>query len=223
MKTYFLSGIAADERMFRHIQLPIGFERLHLKWENPLANESLQNYAYRLADKINTEEPFLLIGTSLGGIVATEIALRFKPLALVIIGSVPSISQLPEYYRIAERLKFHKILTGSVYKFTAKVKHYFTREDAEDKRIIIQMISETDPAFISWGVDAVLKWRNTQIPESLCHIHGTRDEVFPFKFTSPTHIIPKGDHVIVMSRANEINNIIAEIFSGFQNVSVAGS
>ena len=223
MKTYFLSGIAADERMFRHIQLPIGFEPLHLKWEKPLAGESLQNYAHRLADKINTEEPFLLIGTSLGGIVATEIALRFKPLALVIIGSVPSISQLPGYYRIVERLKFHKILTGSLYKFSAKVKHYFTREDGEDKRIIIQMISESDPAFISWGVDAVLKWRNIQIPESLCHIHGTRDEVFPFKFTSPTHIIPKGDHVIVMSRANEINNIIAEIFSGVKNFSVAGS
>ena len=217
MKTYFISGIAADERLFRHINLPSGFEPFYLKWEKPFANESLQTYAYRLADKINTDEPFLLIGTSLGGIIATEIALKFKPLAVIIIGSVPSISQLPGYYRIVEKLKIHKILTGSVYKFSGRVKHYFTRENPDDKRIIIQMISETDPAFISWGINAVLKWRNTQIPKSLYHIHGTRDEVFPFAFTSPTHIMPKGDHVIVMNRAREINNIIAEIFSNLKD------
>jgi hypothetical protein len=88
-----------------------------------------------------------------------------------------------------------------------------TKENADDKKIIIDMISETDPAFITWGIRAVLKWRNKQIPKSLYHIHGTRDEVFPYKFTSPTHIISKGDHVIVISRHEEVNNILAEIFS----------
>ena len=75
------------------------------------------------------------------------------------------------------------------------------------------MISETDPAFINWGIQAILKWRNRQIPKSLYHIHGTRDEVFPYAFTSPTHTISKGDHVIVITRHEEINNILAEIFS----------
>lgn len=184
-----------------------------MDWNKPQPEESLENYADRLAEKINTDEPFVLIGTSLGGIMATEIALKHNPVAVIIIGSVPVISQLPGYFRIFERLKLYKLFPGSFYKFSAIVKHHLTRENPEDKKIIIRMISETDPAFINWGIQAVLKWRNRQIPKSLYHIHGTRDEVFPYAFTSPTHTISKGDHVIVITRHEEINNILAEIFS----------
>ena len=78
------------------------------------------------------------------------------------------------------------------------------------------MIAETDPAFIKWGIQAVLKWRNEQIPNSLYHIHGTRDEVFPYAYTLPTHTISKGDHVIVITKAEEVNKILAEIFSNLR-------
>lgn len=218
MKTYFISGIAADGRLFRRIRLPAGFEAVYLNWIKPFHDESLENYSVRLAEKINVHEPFVLVGTSLGGIVATEIALKYKPLAVIIIGSVPVVSQMPGYFRIAEKLKLYKIIPGSLYNISAKVKHYFTREDPEDKKIIIQMISETDPAFIKWGIQAVLQWRNTEIPQSLYHIHGTRDEMFPYTYTSPTHTILKGDHVIVITRADEVNKILAEIFSTIQQI-----
>jgi pimeloyl-ACP methyl ester carboxylesterase len=212
MNTYFISGIAADGRLFRHIRLPTGFDAVYLNWNKPHPDESLKSYADRLAEKINVQEPFVLIGTSLGGIVAAEIALKYNPIAVIIIGSVPVVSQLPGYFRLAEKLKLYKLFPGSFYKFSAKVKHHLTRENPEDKKIIIKMISETDPAFISWGIRAVLKWRNRQIPKSLYHIHGTRDEVFPYGCTSPTHTVYKGDHVIVITRHEEVNNMLAEIF-----------
>ncbi len=213
MKAYFISGIAADGRLFGRIRLPEGFDAVYMDWNNPHRDESMENYADRLAEKINTEEPFVLIGTSLGGIVATEIALKYNPLLVIIIGSVPVISQLPGYFRIAEKLKLYKLVPGSVYKFSAIVKHHFTRENPDDKKIIIKMISETDPSFIKWGIQAVLKWKNKKFPKSLYHIHGTRDEVFPYRFTSPTHTIHKGDHVIVITRYEEVNSILSEIFS----------
>jgi pimeloyl-ACP methyl ester carboxylesterase len=213
MKIYFISGIAADGRLFRHIRLPAGFEAAYLDWIKPLPGEPLENYAVRLAEKINTDEPFVIIGTSLGGIMATEIALKYNPLAVIIIGSVPVIGQLPGYFRLAKILKLYKIFPGSFYKYSAALKHYLTREDPDDKKIIIKMISETDPAFIKWGIQAVLKWRNRQVPEPLYHIHGTRDEMFPYARTKPTHTISKGDHMIVITRHEEINKILGEIFS----------
>src|ERR1700709_273529 len=115
MKAYFMSGIAADGRLFRRIRLPAGFEAVYLNWIKPLHDESLKNYSVRLAEKINVDEPFVLVGTSLGGIIATEIALKYKPLAVIIIGSVPVASQLPGYYRMAEKLKLYKIIPGSLY------------------------------------------------------------------------------------------------------------
>jgi pimeloyl-ACP methyl ester carboxylesterase len=212
MNVYFISGIAADGRLFRRIILPEGVEAVYLNWIKPLQNELLKSYALRMAEKIEKNKPFVLIGTSLGGIVATEIALSHPPLALIIIGSVPSDDQLPGYYRLVEKTKIHRLFPGSLYNFSAKVKHYFTREDAEDKKIILQMLTESDPSFVRWGINAVLEWRNREIPEGLHHIHGTRDEIFPYKYTKPTHTISKGDHVIVITRAEEVNRIIAEIF-----------
>jgi pimeloyl-ACP methyl ester carboxylesterase len=213
MKTYFISGIAADGRLFRRIRLPAGIDAVYLDWIKPHPDESMEGYADRLAEKINTAEPFILIGTSLGGLMATEIALKYNPVAVIIIGSVPVVSQLPGYFRIAEKLKLYKLFPGSFYKFSAIVKHRLTPENPGDKKLIIRMIAETDPAFITWGIQAVLKWKNTRIPKSLYHIQGTRDEVFPYRFTSPTHTITKGDHVIVITRHEEVNNILAEIFS----------
>jgi pimeloyl-ACP methyl ester carboxylesterase len=211
VKAYFISGIAADGRLFRRIDLPTGFEPVYLDWIKPLLNESLQNYAYRLSEKINAMEPFVVIGTSLGGIIAIEIALKYKPVAIIIIGSIPLSSQLPGYFRMAGKLKIHKLIPGSFYKISASAKHYFSKEDAEDRKMIIRMIHETDSGFIRWGINAVLTWNNNQLPESLYHIHGTRDEMFPYSLVSPTHTISKGDHVIVINRADEVNRIIGEI------------
>ena len=213
MKVYCISGIAADGRLYRRIQLPPGFEPVFLEWIVPGKNETLPDYALRLAEKIDRDQPFILIGTSLGGIVATEIALSYPPLAVIIIGSVPAQTQLPAYYGWVEKLNIHRLVPGSFYQFSAKVKHYFTREDAEDKKIIIQMISETDPAFIRWGINAVLHWKNRQIPERFYHIHGTRDEVFPYRYARPTYTISKGDHVLVITRAAEVNRILSDILA----------
>jgi pimeloyl-ACP methyl ester carboxylesterase len=211
MKVYFISGIAADSRVFKHIRVPAGFEAVYIDWIRPYSNESLSDYAIRLAKKINTEESFCLIGLSLGGIVASEIAVRTHPRAVIIIGSVPVYTQLPGYYKWVRRLKLHKLVPGSLYKNAAIVKHFFKREDEEDKKDIYRMVRATDPAFIRWGINAVLNWTNNQLPPSLTHIHGTRDEVFPFAFTSPSHVIPKGDHMLVISHPNEINLILKEV------------
>jgi pimeloyl-ACP methyl ester carboxylesterase len=213
MKVYFISGIAADKRLFRRIHLPAGFEPVYIDWIKPFRNEVLSNYAYRLAENIDVKEDFILIGTSLGGIVATEIAKKYQPVTVIIIGSVPIDSQLPGYFRIAGNLKIHKLLPGSLYKFSATIKHYFSGGNAEDRKIIMQMISETDASFVRWGINAVLTWKNKELPKSLYHIHGTRDKMFPYSLTSPTNTISKGDHIIVISRADEVNKIIKEILN----------
>jgi pimeloyl-ACP methyl ester carboxylesterase len=213
MKVYCISGIAADKRAFKHIRVPEGFETVFIDWIKPFKNESVSDYAIRLAAGIDIREPFCLIGLSLGGIMASEIAIRCKPRVIVIIGSVPVFSELPSYYAWVRRFNIQKLVPGALYKWAAIVKHYFTREPAADKKEIFQMIRATDPAFIRWGIHAVLNWTNDQKPESLTHIHGTSDEVFPFKFARPTHIIPKGDHMLVISHPDEVNIIIREAFS----------
>src|ERR1700760_4148935 len=109
MNTYFISGIGADERMFTHIRLPDEFEIRHIHWIEPDRNETLPSYAHRLANQIDTTKPFALIGFSLGGIMAVEIAKILKPVCTILISSIPVSASLPRLYAFANRLQLQKV------------------------------------------------------------------------------------------------------------------
>jgi pimeloyl-ACP methyl ester carboxylesterase len=212
MKVYFISGLAADRRIFGNIRLPQGFEAEYIDWIKPVRNESIHDYAMKLAAKIDTDNPFIIIGVSIGGILASEISLKLDPVALIIIGSISSNLQLPGYYKRLGKAGIPKLVPGFFYKTAAIIKHYFTRyPNKKDKEIIIQMIIDADSDFVRWGIGAVLSWENIETPKRLFHIHGTKDEIFPFHRVTPTHIIPKGDHVLVIKNAEVINKMLEEI------------
>lgn len=213
MKVYFVSGLAADGRVFKNIQLPAHCEPVYLEWIEPLKKESLKSYALRLAEKIDTNEPFALIGLSMGGMISAEIAGSHKPVITILISSVPSSKQLPFYFKAAGKLRLYKMVPVKLIKSAAKYKRLFTTETEEDKEILRAIIQESDTKFITWALGAILKWRSESILTSYIHIHGTKDEVLPMRFTKPTHIISKGGHLLVMNRAGEINAILSEVLS----------
>ncbi|HLK29999.1 MAG TPA: alpha/beta hydrolase [Puia sp.] len=210
MKVYFISGLAADSRVFKYIKVPENCEAVHLDWIKPMKNESLQSYALRLAEKIDGDESFAVIGLSMGGMMASEISQKFKPAVTILISSVPSSKHLPFYFKAAGKLNLHKAVPVSLVKSAAVIKRFFTAETDDDKIMIRQIIKDSDVNFIHWAMDAILKWKNEKVPSSYIHIHGTRDEVLPIRFTKPTHIIPKAGHLMVMTNASQVNQILKE-------------
>ncbi|MDE3248502.1 MAG: alpha/beta hydrolase [Bacteroidota bacterium] len=210
MKIYFVSGLAADSRVFKNLRVPGHCEAVFLEWIPPLKNESLPDYALRMASAIDTREPFGLVGLSMGGMIVSEIAGRFKPAVLILISSINSSAQLPFYFKAAGKLRLHRAVPVELVKKAALVKRRITKETPEEKDILRQIIRDSDADFIRWAMDAILKWKSTGLPAPDVHIHGNRDEVLPIRFTSPTHIIKKGGHLMVMTRAREINRILEE-------------
>lgn len=213
MKVYFVSGLAADSRVFKNIQLPVHCVPVFLEWIDPLPRESLKNYAGRLAAGINSSEPFAIIGLSMGGMITAEIARQYKPAFVILISSIPSSKQLPFYFKAAGTLRLHKIVPVKLVKSAAKLKRVFTSELDGDKIILRNIIQDSDPHFISWAMDAILKWKSEGLPGPYVHIHGSSDEVLPMRFTNPTHIIPRAGHLMVMNRAGEINAILEEVLT----------
>ncbi len=211
IKAYFISGIGADYRLFTHTRLPEGYEKAYIHYIPPIAGESLPDYALRLTEQIDTSQPFVLVGLSLGGIMAVEIAKRFPPKCTILISSIPLSSQMPPFYRLGASLGLTQIVPPSFVKAATAVKHFLTMKEAEKRKIMFDVIRSGDDDFIRWGLEAVLKWENTTIPQPLYHIHGSRDEIFPISRTRPTHIVQKGSHMIVMSRTEEINALLSEI------------
>lgn len=211
MKTYFISGIGADYRLFTHIRLPEGFDTHFIHWIPPEPDESLPSYARRLTAQIDTSEPYTLIGFSLGGIMAVEIAKLFAPACTILISSIPVSSNLPPYYRRARRLQLQKLASPTLIKALATFKQRLTMKSRENYKLMREVILDSDDRFIAWALDAVVNWQNDKIPQPFFHIHGTWDEVFPIRYTKPTHIVPRGGHNLVMNQAAIINGLFRQI------------
>lgn len=72
IKLYGISGLGADKRVFQYLSLDCEF--IYIDWVVPLKNEPIKSYAMRLAEVINTDEAYGILGISFGGLVATEIS-----------------------------------------------------------------------------------------------------------------------------------------------------
>ena len=212
MKVYFISGLGADKRVFKHISLPDRFDTIYLDWISPLPNESLQEYARRLSKKIDINTPFALVGLSMGGMIAAEISKLLKPKFTVLISSVPVASQLPPYFKWMPSLNLSRLMPLRLMKSAFIMKRLFAAETADDKATLIQMVRSIDMKFIQWAMYAIPKWKNEELPSPYIHIHGSRDKVLPMRYTKPTHVIQKGGHLIIMNRAKEINRILEMAF-----------
>jgi pimeloyl-ACP methyl ester carboxylesterase len=208
MKIYLIPGLAADKRVFRHIHVPDGYEQVYLEWIKPLPGENLKEYAYRMAEQISTDEPFVLAGLSFGGMLAVEIAKRFHPDKTIIIASIPHHSHLPNYYRKAWQLGMHKIITPAVIRNGVLVKRLLASESNEDKEVIKRMAMEMDVDFVKWAMQAIVEWESDEELADIIHIHGTSDRILPFSYTKPSYSIPRGGHLMIFDRAGEINSIL---------------
>lgn len=211
MKAYFISGLAADSTIFRNITLPEEIHPVYLDWIPNQKNESLTHYALRMAEKIDPASPFVLIGLSFGGMLATEIAKRYKPYATILIASVPLSSQIPPYYKWGGKLQLHKIIPASVAKSKIIARNFFNVQTKEEEKMLDDIIRTTDVPFTRWGLDAILKWKNTEVPQPIWHIHGTADRILPVKYTHPTHTIKGTGHMMALNKGEEISNILREI------------
>jgi pimeloyl-ACP methyl ester carboxylesterase len=213
MKIYFISGLAADRRVFKNICIPEGYEPVYLDWLPSHKNETLEAYALRMSQNIDASEPFVLVGLSFGGMLATEIAKRTSPLKTIIISSIPSAGQLPGYYQLAAALKLYKVVPIGLIKSAVVLKRLFTTESREDKEILLQMTKDIDPHFIRWALGAILYWKNNEVPGTVYHIHGERDMLLPLRYTRPSYVIRKAGHLMVVNKAGEISRVLKEILS----------
>ena len=213
MKVYFISGLAADSRIFRHIRLPDGFEPVYLDWIKPLKNESLGDYSIRISENVDHNERFALVGVSMGGMIASEIARRNPSAYTILISSIPLSAQLPYFYKIAYRLRLHRLIPVSIIKKATLLKRLFTAESGSDKDVLRQVIRDSDPEFIRWAIKAIMKWDNKIAPPQLWQIHGEKDGIIPIRYTTPSYRIAGGSHMMIMTKAREINRLLEKVLT----------
>lgn len=209
---YFMPGLAASAAIFERIQLPdVDFEVHLLEWEIPLAKESLDEYAKRIAEKIKRENP-VLIGVSFGGILVQEMAKHIDARKVIIISSVKSNLEFPRRMKIAKTTKAYKLIPMSLilnlenlakFSFGAKINHRL--------KLYEKFLSVRDIGYLEWAVEKVILWDRTVVDESVIHIHGDMDDVFPIKYIKECTVVEGGTHIMILNKYRWFNANLAAV------------
>jgi pimeloyl-ACP methyl ester carboxylesterase len=212
---YFISGLGADRRLFIKLKLPAGFKSIHLDWIAPRDNETILDYAARLARQIDTSQPFYLVGLSFGGMVASELTRLVTPVRTIIISSAPTAKEIPWYYKTAGLLRLPRLLPAGLLKKAAlsvanpAAYWFFGASTKEEKGVLKEVLQDMDPDFVKWALTAITCWKTRERPGNLFHIHGTADKVLPIRFTAPDYVLKGGEHLIVFSKSEIVSEILA--------------
>lgn len=206
---YIFSGLGADERVFQRLDFS-GFSTTYIKWIVPQDNETIEHYATRLLDQITTIKP-TLIGLSFGGLIAIEIAKQIETEKVVLIASVKTKKEIPLYYRLAGQLGLHNLIpTASLKSSTFLTNWFFGTGSKFEKQLLKQILMDTNPVFLKWAIEKVVKWGNQKETNNLFHIHGTTDRILPLKYVKCNTTIKDGGHFMTLNKADEINTILRQ-------------
>lgn len=206
-----LSGLGADERIFTRLEFP-GYAVVFLPWIQPKRKETLASYAQRMAQQIPENAPFLLGGISFGGMLATEITKVRKPEQLILFSTAKTYREIPLLYRVGGRLGLHRLIPNRLLKRAKGLAYYlFGVHEPADKLLLKTIMFECDPSFIRWAMGAIVRWKNTEVPENFMHIHGTMDNILPYKNVNEAIAVKHAGHFMTHTHAGEVNRVLLSI------------
>lgn len=210
---YFMPGLAASTAIFERIQLPEAEFEVHLlEWVIPLAKESLVDYAKRITEKITQKNP-VLIGVSFGGILVQEMSKHIDVRKVIIISSVKSNLEFPRRMKIAKTTKAYKLIPMSLILNLENLAK-FSFGPTINKRIKLyeKFLSVRDMGYLEWAVEKVILWDRTIADQTVVHIHGDMDDVFPIKYIKNCRVVKGGTHIMILNKYRWFNaNLVAII------------
>ncbi len=200
MKTIILPGMGANSNMYpreKYISLQ---DVIFTDWPKYDGELSLEAVAKKVINQHQINNEMIVGGSSLGGMVAIEIAKTIGLKKVILIGSAtnpdyinPLLQKLSNLAEITP-VKIIQVLTGKVNKYS--------------KNELLNMFEESDRKFIKAMCKALFEWEGIgKFNGDVCQIHGEKDLViFPPK--KNVKIIPGGGHLISMSHAEEVANFL---------------
>ncbi|HEY9644712.1 MAG TPA: alpha/beta hydrolase [Coleofasciculaceae cyanobacterium] len=210
---YFVSGLGADERVFRLLKFD-GYQPVHIHWLAPQRGEPIAEYAKRLAAQIKSERP-TIVGLSFGGMIAVEIAKHMEVEQVILISSAKTKFEIPFYFKLFRYLPIHRIFPFKSLLWAEYRLGYwlFSVQSPDERQLLRSILQDTDAHFLKWALHQVVTWGNELIPDNLCHLHGSSDRVFPIRFVTPDLTVEQGGHLMILNRAAQVSTLLGQIIS----------
>ncbi len=208
---YCISGLGADERIFQNLRIS-GYVLRHVRWIQPDPEDTWESYARRLLEQIPDPHPVLL-GMSMGGMMAVELSKIRPARQLILISSAKTWKELPFYYRWLRWVPVHRWFP---YPWLIRMGLWlgpwlFGPFGSSDHALLRDIVRQTDPVFFRWAWTQIFRWRNGIVPAPVFHIHGSRDHMLPIAFVKPDLVIRGGTHLMILRKAEELAPVIERV------------
>ncbi|MGL1937218.1 MAG: alpha/beta hydrolase [Fibrobacterales bacterium] len=206
MKIYGIGGLGADKRVFQNLSI---YDNLTvLNWLTPDTQETIESYALRMSQSIPTNEEFILVGVSFGGLIATEIN-KIRPAhKTILISSIETYRELPILYRFLGVAPIIPLIPTFIYEKSNNLIIPFF--EAQDTVLLRKILEDTDATFLKWALQALVSWKNSVTSPNIVRIHGDRDRLLPGDLSKVEYVVEGGAHFMVVDRAHEVSVLITK-------------
>lgn len=212
MKIYIISGLGADYKVLEKLKFPNELEIVNIPWLIPQKGESLEKYVARMAENINAEEPFYLLGYSFGGILVQEIH-KIKPAKkVVILGSIKSHREKSLLMKTGAFTKIPHLIPKQLFNEKSAIIYSYLRKLIDPKNPkIMEYFTVRDPYYLKWSIEKVADWRSEE-NQNVIQILADKDIVFPIKNSKPDFVIKNASHLFPATKHKEVSLLLDKIF-----------
>jgi len=209
---YFMPGLAASSKIFEFIDLPKDIFEVHLlDWFTPNLNETLPDYAKRMAKNVHHENA-VLIGVSFGGVLVQEMKPFLNSRKIIIVSSIRSNTELPGRMKLAKTTKAYKLIpTGLLKDVDMLTKFAFGDVLKKKLKLYETYLHMRNKEYLDWAIEQMICWSRAKIDTDVIHIHGDADEVFPSKNIKEFINVKGGTHAMILSKYRWFNTNLPKI------------
>lgn len=194
---YLLPGMGATSAMYEGPWRELE-DSLAINWPEYRGEKTIEELSQRMIMEHKICSDDILIGSSLGGIVALEIHRVVAVRRVILVGSAISRDEInPLLIALAPLAKITPI-------------RLIQTLVGKGPTLASAMLADADGAFIKAMCNAIAKWEGyTGTTKTITRIHGEKDTVIPCPQNA--HIIPDGGHLIAITHAKAIICIVQNI------------
>ncbi len=209
---YLIPGQGADARQFSRLKIEPQFEVRNIEYFTPQKGVKMHEFAQVLAQQIDTTGSYVIIGVSLGGMLAVEMADFLDPEKIILISSAKCRDELPGRYTFQKTIPINKLVPAKMTKWGAKLLQPLVEPDSKsDREFFLEMLNDKDPVFLKRTANMIIRWEKNEYMPDIVHIHGDNDHTIPIRSVDYDYLVADGSHMMVYTRADEISRLINTI------------
>lgn len=198
-KWYLLPGMGANSSMYDLLRKELDFEINFIDWPKYSGEKAYSEVARRIIEENDIQDGSICGGSSLGGMVAIEIAKQRNLAAVVLLGS----ATIP--------VEVKCILTLLVLGITITPISLVQFLVGKHNDIVTKMFAAADPNFIRTMSQYLPKWSGTKdLNVPIYRIHGEQDHIISCPKTGST-VIGSAGHLLVLTHTKDCGEYLNKI------------